>query len=150
MKTHQTILLAAAFLLTGCEKARFDQQVKELCAKDGGVKVYETVKMPAEKVNQWGQINFFKPTQGENALGPGYIYKVDKTFIKQGKPHELAMWRDHIQIIRRSDGKLLGESVSYSRRGGDLPGPWHPTSLTCPAIDRDGLESSIFITGENK
>ena len=70
MKTHQTILLAAAFLLTGCEKARFDQQVKELCAKDGGVKVYETVKMPAEKFNQWGQINFFKPTQGENALVP--------------------------------------------------------------------------------
>jgi len=35
--------------------------------------VYETVELPAEMFNRWGQINFFQPTQGENALGPEYL-----------------------------------------------------------------------------
>ena len=58
MKTALTILIAilTPALLVGCEKARLDQQVKELCAKDGGIKVYETVKLPPERFDQWGLI----------------------------------------------------------------------------------------------
>jgi len=29
--------------------------------------------------------------------------------------------------------KLLGEVVMYHRAGGDLPGPWMPSSYHCPA-----------------
>jgi hypothetical protein len=32
-----------------------DKLVDELCAKDGGIKVYETVTLPKERFNQWGQ-----------------------------------------------------------------------------------------------
>jgi hypothetical protein len=32
-----------------------DNLVDELCAKDGGVKVYETVILPKERFNEWGQ-----------------------------------------------------------------------------------------------
>ena len=66
MKTQHIILLIAALLLSGCEKARLDQQVKELCAKDGGIKVYETVKLPADRFDQWGMVKPYDPTQGEN------------------------------------------------------------------------------------
>ena len=131
MRTQLICALAALGLLAGCEKARLDQQVKELCAKDGGVKVYETVRLPAEKFNQWGQPNFFNPTQGENALGPEYVFKEARHYYRTGNPQ---MSRRHYEIIRRSDDKRLAESIVYGRGGGDMPGPWHDSSFTCPDL----------------
>lgn len=110
-------------------KAALDDEVRRLCAIDGGVKVYETVRLPAEMFNQWGQITFYKPTQGENALGDTYLFKSETKFFRKGNPD---LWRAHYQVIRRLDGKILGESISYSRRGGDLSGPWHESSYGCP------------------
>lgn len=152
MKTNLTILLAAAFLLTACEKARLDQQVKELCAKDGGIKVYEAVKLPPDKFNQWGQPNFFNPAQGESALGPEYVFKETRHYYRTGNPQ---MSRTHYQVSRRSDGKLLGETVVYARGGGDLPGPWHESSYICPDPNRAGdvaLLTQVFVInkGETK
>lgn len=68
------------------EKWLLDRQVRELCAKDGNVKVYETVRLPAEKFNSYGQINFYRPVDGENTLGPEYIYKWDIYYYKKGEP----------------------------------------------------------------
>ena len=115
-------IMGMTLVLTGCEKWRLDAQVKELCAKDGGIKVYETVKLPAAKFDKFSQVNFYRPTQGENALGPEYVLKTETHYYRSGNPE---MWRDKYQIFQRSDGRLLGEAVNYSRRGGDLPGPWH-------------------------
>ena len=106
-----------------------DAEVKRLCAIDGGVKVYETVKLPVDKFNQWGQINFYKPTQGENALGPEYVYRSASLSLRQGDPN---LRKDHVQIFRRSDMKLFGEATTYVRGGGDLPGPWQPSAFSCP------------------
>lgn len=153
MKKLGLILAAILLLLTGCEKARIDQQVKELCAKDGGIKVYETVKLPPDKFNQWGQPNFYRPTQQENALGPDYIYKWERQYIvRRGEPalnpDELAAARDWIQIIRKSDKKILGEVVRYYRAGGDLPGPWMPSSYECPPAKEANevvLMSQVFV-----
>jgi hypothetical protein len=90
-------------------------------------------------------VNFYKPTQDENALGPEYIFKSETTYYRKGNPE---MWRTHVQIIRRSDNRLLGESTRYSRRGGDLTGPWHPSSFSCP---KDiGLIEKIFIRSEKE
>jgi len=140
-KTHSTLsrsLVAFASLAIGLgyfwwvfgEKLWVDHQVRELCAKDGGVKVYETISLPADKFNQYGQINFFRPIDGENALGPDYIYIWRYKYLKKGDP---SLSRSHTVIIRRSDNKLLGESISYSRGGGDPVGPWQPTSFSCPS-----------------
>lgn len=150
MKSKLIILLAAAFLLNACEKARLDQQVKELCAKDGGIKVYETVRLPPEKFNQWGQPNFFNPTQGENALGPEYVFKREIHYYRSGNPE---MSRKHYQVIRRSDGKLLGETVFYGRGGGDLPGPWHDSSFVCPPYaeaDSTALLMKVFLSSNKE
>ena len=144
MKTHHTILLAAALLLAGCEKARLDQQVKELCAKDGGIKVYETVKLPAERFDQWGMVKPYDPTQKENALGTEYVFKREIHYYRSGNPE---MSREHYQVIRRSDGRLLGETILYGRGGGDMPGPWHDSSFSCPKPLEAGpnmLLKSIF------
>ncbi|WP_418647603.1 hypothetical protein ACNQFN_22325 [Thauera butanivorans] len=127
------LLLALAPLLTlgfyEGRKAYWDAKVREMCAKDGGIKVYETVRLPPEKFNEWGQPNFFRPDQGEDALGVDYVFKKQAAYYRRGNPE---MWRAHIQVIRRIDEKTLGESTSYSRRGGDLPGPVHDSSFGCP------------------
>jgi hypothetical protein len=106
-----------------------DAEVKRLCAIDGGVKVYETVKLPTDRFDQWGQINFYQPTQGENALGPEYVYRSVSLSLRQGDPD---LRKDHVQIFRRSDMKLFGEVTTYVRGGGDLPGPWQPSAFRCP------------------
>lgn len=135
------------------EKARLDREVDRLCAIDGGIKVYETVTLPTDKFNERGEINFYKPTQRENALGPEYIFKWDIYDYKKGNPssegpQESVMGRDHVKIIRKSDMKLLGEFVLYSRVGGDLPGPWVASSHRCPSAQEASsgkLMQKVFI-----
>ena len=126
-------------------KSALDDEVRRLCAIDGGVRVYETVQLPAKKFNQWGQINFYRPTQGQDALGPEYFFKTTDHFYRDGNP---SLVRYHPQIIRRSDNKLLGETVSYGRGGGDLPGPWEPSNFHCPPTSESSeiaLFKSVFV-----
>lgn len=123
------VLLAATVLFFEGRKAYWDYRVREMCAKDGGVKVFETVKLPSEKFNEWGQINFYRPTQGERSLGPEYVFLSDVYHYRKSNPQ---VARYHIQVFRRSDGKLLGESISYGRGGGDLPSPSHGSGFHCP------------------
>jgi hypothetical protein len=147
MKTLIALLLLLP-IITGCatpNQIMLDAEVRRLCAVDGGIKVYETVKLPAEKFNQYGQINFYKPTQGENTLGAEYIYKNENLYLREGDP---SLRRDHVQIYRKSDLKLLGELVSYVRGGGDLPGPWQPSAYRCPNAQDAGfvaLLNRIFL-----
>lgn len=151
---HLLTLLALLPLVAGCatpSQMAVDAEVKRLCAIDGGIKVYETVKLPADKFNQWGQINFYRPTQGENALGPSYILKHERrSLIKsQSEPsHELTVVREHFIVVRKADEKVLGETVLYGRGGGDFPGPWHPSSFSCPPVaesDGEALFRKIFV-----
>jgi hypothetical protein len=132
----------ASVLLTGCEKWRLDSEVRELCAKDGGIKVYETVKLPAETFDKEGVIKI--PSKQEAKASDEYYYEWIVKYLHSGDPE---MWRSHTLIIRRKDGKVLGESIHYARRGGDLPGPWHPSSFSCPEINKHNpsLEGSIFV-----
>lgn len=135
------VVLGLLWLALG-EKLWLDHQVRELCAIDGGVKVYETVTLPADKFNQWGQINFYRPDHGENALGAEYVFKRETFYYKQGNPD---LFRLHSQVSRRSDGKLLGESIFY-KRGGDLPGPWQGTSFMCPELSvKTDVLRQIFV-----
>jgi len=135
----QALALVLLAFATGCStpsKAEVDAEVKRLCAIDGGIRVYEVVKLPADKFDERGDINFLRQTQKGNELGPDYIYKWDQRDLIRGvptrDPSELAMTRGHLQISRKADGKLLGEVVRYTRAGGDFPGPWMPTSYHCP------------------
>jgi hypothetical protein len=143
-------LLFAPMLTSSGVKWWYDQQVRELCAKDGGVKVYETVRLPVEKFDQWGQPNFNIPVAPYNKLKAAdqYYLEWEITNLKLGNPK---LERSHFRLIRQSDNKLLGETVSYSRNGGDLPGPWHGSSFICPEPTKhQSLESSIFIKGDKQ
>lgn len=140
------LLFFGVVALAGClrEKDRLDAQVREMCAKDGGMKVYEKVTLPSEKFDQFGVVNV--PIKALAKEWDDFFYEWDTVYYKKGNP---ALWRSHFKLVRRSDGKLLGESVAYSRRGGDFPGPWHDSSYRCPdRVDISDLQIQIFLRAE--
>lgn len=143
---HAVLLGAMMMTLVGCEKTRLDQQVKELCAKDGGVKVYETVTLPPERFDEFGNVRI--PSEQNATVADEYFRRMSTTYYRRGNPE---MSRTIHQIVRRSDGKALGEAITYARGGGDLPGPWHESSFICPNPTTGiGLEATIFAKGEKK
>jgi len=139
-----SVWFGGAFWEVAGKKMYWDAKVREMCAKDGGIKVYETVELPPEMFNQWGQINFYRPIDDENALGPKYMVKDEDRFLRP-ENEKPAIIRHHFLVLRRSDGKLLGERVAYVRRGGDIPGPWHPSSFSCPDYREGGLLEKLFL-----
>lgn len=135
--------LLATIAFYEARKAYWDAQVRELCAKDGGVKVYEKVKLPSTEFNEWMQPKNYRPTKGENALGDSYRVATSVRYFNEWNPQ---VARHHIQLWRRSDNRLLGESISYSRGGGDFPSPSHGSSFICPREYGDiPLISKIFL-----
>jgi len=126
------ILISIALLLIYINffsgKARFDREVNRLCEIDGGIKVYETVRLPTEKYRRYTQSLTIVPFQ-ELKEDDEYYLVWNVLTLKDGDPD---LRRSHSQIIQRSDSRILGEATSYRRRGGDLPGPWHSSSYRCP------------------
>lgn len=141
-------VLLFPLLLASCAtptQVQLDSEVRRLCAVDGGIRVYETVNLPSERFNRHGQIVFYRPTEGEHALGAEYQFKREIRYYRQGNPE---MSRTHYQIVRRADNKLLGETVFYGRGGGDVPGPSHDSIFVCPPYaEADGMAllKKIFV-----
>lgn len=144
MKTLILLMLLlplATACASGPSKAELDAEVKRLCAIDGGVKVYETVRLPADKFNKYGQIRI--PSKQTVKAVDEYFYESSISYLVTGNPE---MWKSHYMVYRRLDGKLLGEATSYARRGGDLHGPWHESSFGCPSnADITDLNQKIFV-----
>lgn len=128
-------------------KSELDAEVNRLCAIDGGIKVYETVKLPAGAFDQWGNVHI--PSKSKSISSDEYFYEREQIDLVTGDPQ---MNKTIHKIIRRSDGKILGTLIRYSRGGGDLPGPWHTSSFICPSISKDApsLESSVFLREDTK
>lgn len=146
MKTFLSLLLAIIVLplITACvtpQKIFADAKVRELCEKDGGIKVYEMVKLPTERFNEYGQIRI--PHKETAKPEDEYYYDSSRISIRKGNPE---IWQSHYKVYRRLGHKLLGEVIRYSRSGGDIPGPWHPSSFGCPEdADFVNLKKQIFI-----
>lgn len=112
--------------------------VDELCAKDGGIKIYETVTLSASMFNAYGQpkIDFQNKTSNNHHSNSGLYFSINQiNIIGDPNSHDIsrmAVWKTLIRLHRSSDGKVLGETILYSRSGGDPIGPWHPSSYGCP------------------
>jgi hypothetical protein len=121
----------------------WDEQIREMCAKDGGVVVYERVKLTHEEFKRLGGLEraLPLPTESNSTSAHPYFRRVVDTRIHTADPEVM---RSETQVIRRSDGKVLGRSVRYWRRGGDIPtGIAHESSYICPASAE--LTPQIFI-----
>jgi len=144
-----TIAIGAILLLwwgvPAARKAYYDARVRELCAQDGGIKVYEQVKLPADRFDQWGGVRI--PFASKANPSDEFVMNWDKEYYKKTNSISgLELWRERFSIIRRMDSVVLGEAISYARRGGDPIQPWESSSFGCPksAGDQD-LIRKVFI-----
>lgn len=147
-----TLLLA----LAGCERWALDRQMEELCKKDGGIKVYETVTLPASDFSNIGQpLARYQQTakSDEDRFGPDYKYVVKREFLvgKGANPlrGEGALTRTYFAIYRRADTRLLAESVQYDRGGGDgfFTFGAQPSGNSCPTQNVEP-SGSVFLRGK--
>jgi hypothetical protein len=154
-RTARTALVVLLALGTaGCERWRLDQQMEVLCKQDGGIKVYETVTLPASEFSNVGQplARYAQQAKStEERLGPDYRYVWQRTVLfgvgAKLEAGEGTLVRNHHSITRRADGRLLGESVSYARGGGDgFTFGFQPSGNHCPN-PRIDLIGSVFIKG---
>ena len=149
IRKHGRTVLAVCVVLAslgGCEKYSLDRRMEQLCAKDAGVRVYESVALPKEMFSPSGLpfpprlrtarpgVNTDTESTVEEALGTEYRRVWRTTYLKRGDPvrGDGLLVRHTEQISRLSDGKILGESVSYGRSGGDFIAYPHFSSKLCP------------------
>ena len=114
-------------------KAYWDAQVRNMCAKDGGVTVYETITLSEVEYKRLGGDRLYPglpvPTARYVADYP-YVRGFTDTILREDNPR---VARSEETITRRSDGKVLARAIRYSRSGGDFPtGMSEATSFTCP------------------
>ena len=146
-----SVAVATSLGLAGCERWALDRQMEDLCKKDGGVKVYEKVTLPANEFNALGT-EAAAAKSDEDFYGSNFRY-LSKREILVGKnakagTGEGQLARLHWAIYRRSDGHLLGEQTEYRRNSGDLfTFGFQPSSASCPHVDRD-VAQMIFVKGE--
>lgn len=141
--------------LAGCERWELDRQMEELCKKDGGIKVYETVTLPASEFSNVGQPlarYAQRATSDEDRLGPEYRYMLKREVLvglhANVEKGEGQLSRLYNAIYRRSDAHLLGEQIWYARSGGDgFTFGFQPSGKSCPHFTND-LAQSVFIKGE--
>jgi hypothetical protein len=151
-------VVTAAILtsLVGCEKYALDRQMEELCKKDGGLKVYETVTLPRSAFDATGYLirqrltDPSKPLTSVSILAGGeYSITSVTTYLAGGEPSfglikQGRLSRYEYIAQRISDKKVLGTEVSYGRIGGEVS-LGHPSSNSCPKPrPNPGLNSAVF------
>lgn len=112
-------------------QAYWDAQVREMCEKDGGVTIYEQIVVTtaqAEKLPKVAGLFGVAPESLAKPYEPAFI-RIHLTLIREGNP---SVVREQQDIIRRSDGQVIGRAISYGRGGGDIPSPAHPSGFSCP------------------
>lgn len=119
-----------------------DYKIDQLCAKDGGLHVYEREEMPKAVA---------RIAPGKSLLKVGDTHYVDAPSVEipdSSLGSVSAITRDAIQLYRVSDGKLLAENISYVRTGGNFLGLYHPSVYRCPAEwAKVSVVPAVFVTG---
>jgi len=140
-----TIFISPHLVVSGMNYY-YDEQVRKLCAIDGGIRVYETVSLPAAGFNQWGNVEI--PPKRYAKSTDEYYYEYEEHFYRRGNPN---LRRTRNLIVRRSDGKVLGESIRYAHSGTTLPMLVINSSFNCPPIfSKPNIEQSIFLKENEK
>ena len=124
-------------VLAGCmgyvpgRQAYWDAQVREMCERDGGVQIFEQIVVSAERAATLPKVGGFLGVAPESLAkreDPAFI-RYQRIQIRESNP---SVVREQQDIIRRSDGQVIGRAISYGRGGGDFPSIAHPSSFSCP------------------
>lgn len=131
-------------------KAYWDYQVREMCAKDGGVVVLEHMKISRE------QDSFLPHSDGVTSISPESLAdprapafaRASETVLRESQP---GVFRYEYEVVRRIDGRLTAKGVIYLRSGGDIPLPTFPSRYYCPSLAKINADmSKVFVIEEPK
>lgn len=146
--------VVALLFLSACERWTLDRQMEDLCAKDGGIKVYEKVRDPKMEFSN-GTPFYRHPSPNwpqDEYFGPDYRYVTEEKYIVGNRQANVehgegTLVRRYQAIYRRSDQKILVEAVNYHRAGGDkVTLGFHFSQKVCPTPSPN--VSTIFIKGK--
>jgi hypothetical protein len=130
------IWLSVSFWYGGGKTYYYDTEVKRLCAIDGGIHVYEMVTVPPEIFG-----NAVSARREEEPTKEYYFDRSESVLLSDG---ERTLVRRAFRIVRRSDNKVLGETVTYTRRSVDIA----PSSFSCPEQwQQNIMDLNVFLKG---
>lgn len=111
----------------------WDGKVRELCAKEGGVKVLQHVALtPAEYASMprsGGHVSGAAPLELTWPEVPTYAHS-NIEVIREWDPR---VWKTVVTVVRKSDGAPVARLVHVSRSGGDPIAIDHSSSFACPS-----------------
>ena len=154
----KAIAMLLLVILAGCvgwapgQQAYWDEKVKELCEKDGGVTIYEPIRVSRAEINR-----HVLPMTRDGKLGialkqlahpdaPAYAER-KTTYIREGNPQ---VARIEWIAVRRSDRAVAARWVIYGRLGGDPPSPAHESHFSCPDPEKITLDlQPLFIVQDD-
>jgi hypothetical protein len=127
-QARQALAVAAgSALLVGCasyaQRADWDAKVTELCRTDGGVTVYEPVRLTRREFQASGGTGESFPIPWRAAAKPDAPYVMDNktVWLSRTDPEVL---RSETFIVRVNDGKVLSRLIDYARVGRDFVRPY--------------------------
>lgn len=149
-----------AVALAGCmgyvpgRQTYWDSKVREMCQQDGGVQIYQRVRISKADVERKivpmysdGRLGV-APRDGAHPQAP-VVSERKITYIRE-EPNP-QVWRTEHVIRRSSDQAIVARWVIYTRAGGDIPtGISHGTSFVCPDLERIVSDLSTLFIVEGK
>lgn len=154
------IALLSFILLVGCagyvpgHQTYWDVQVKEMCEKDGGVRIFEKLRVTEKDLVFLdklldGKIDVpDKSSAHQNSLA----YSEFKLTTVHAKGNLLVDRAESI-ILRRADQVVIARWVVYKRSGGDFPtGLAYDSSFTCPDLNKivSDMQQLFLLVGDSK
>lgn len=136
------VILLLVILYYQGRKAYWDQQVDEMCEKDGGIKIYESIVLEESEYNQYKDKygNLSIPRVDKAPENIQYVHRYDTEFIHNSDP---IVRRDEFVVLRRYDNKVIGKQISYSRVGGDFFPIDTNSFYTCPKVNKNLFDAVL-------
>jgi hypothetical protein len=105
--------------------------LKELCKRDGGVRVFKHVYLSKAEIDLLGRVDGKIAVPAKRlAHRESPVFAENRiTHIRASNP---AVWRSEWTVVRREDEVIVARWISYVRVGGDPPTYVHPSTFTCP------------------
>lgn len=115
----------------------WDEKVKDMCAKDGGVQIFERVRISRADVGLLGKTdgNISIPIRSL-AHPDAPLYAVQKRMLLGGDGN-VRIGRIESSITRKQDGAVVARWIAYSRSGGEVPiGLSDGSTYFCPDLKK--------------
>lgn len=141
--------LLATFLFFEGRKAYWDYRVREMCTKDGGVKINQTIDVDTRTYeslkNKFGKLDIPR-SEDPNSAKSIAVHSYKDVYIRRSNPE---VRRSEISVSRVANGVVVATSTTYSRVGGDLLA-LHSSYFSCPSVPEDFFASIFNLKDGNK